>query len=399
MTRRWLVLFALLVPATAQDHSFADLIKRGREAYYAKDLDNALSLFAAARAKDGKRWEGHTWQALTLIHQALGETDRARRVAITYEAEAMTVELVKRSGLMFAHPLRQYILGICASLRDELERPVQILQKAYSAPRSMFVAFESIQLRKNVERAYGRALMDFGKRIIVSGRWHAASPVMARAAQVLPKDDPGWAELERSLAVLDEALNRWQSAIKRLHRCIELSDKPDVKLELTGTIAQIYFKNQRYDEGIKALAEVPKDSKHPEILAARCTALMHPALRGSRKDPRVDKALAFFREAMKTYPEDDIHRLLEDYTQIVLHKVGVREAKAERALLEDNVRRLLIEMKIRPECPSIYFQLYQLYKLLRNQQKEIEFQALHAKAKVESKGKARFNELGRPRCR
>ena len=225
------------------------------------------------------------------------------------------------------------------------------------------------------------------------------APHRATPHVVLPKDDAGWIDM-RSLAVLDEAHNRWESAIQRLHKCIEMSEnRPQMQLEFRGTIAQIYFKNQRYEDGIKILAEVPEDSTNPEIVAARCTARMHAALRGSARDERVDKALVYYRKALETFPKDDRHRLVEQYTQIVLRKVGVREAQQERALLEDAARRMLVEMKVRPECPSIYFQLYKLYKLLGDTKKENEFEALHRKKRAEFEGKARFDTRGRPRCR
>ena len=394
-----LSLCLLLSPTAAQENSFEAAHQSGWKSYYAREFDDALVHFANARALAPNRWEGHAGQALTIIHQALMERDGRRRIALTREAEAMTVELVKKSGLMFQHPLRNYILGLCATARGEVKRAADILQRAHSAPQSMFLAFESIDLRGHVSRAYGRALMDLGKRFIILGQWNTATPILERATRVLPKDDGGWNELMRSMAVLDEAHKRWESAIQRLHKCIEMEKRPQLKLEFRGTIAQIYFKNQRFEDGRKILAEVPEDSTNPEIVAARCTARMHAALRGSARDERIDKALAYYRKALETFPKDDRHRLVEQYTQIVLSKVGVREAQQERALLEDAVRRMLIEMKVRPECPSIYFLLYKLYKLLGNVEKENEFEALHRKKRAEFEGKARFDTRGRPRCR
>ena len=186
-----LSLCLLLSPTAAQGNSFEAARQAGWKSYFARKYDDALAHFARARALAPNRWEGHAGQAFTIIHQALIERDPRRRTALTREAEAMTVELVKKSGLMFQHPLRNHILGVCATLRGEVKRAVDILQKAHSAPQSMFLAFESIDLRGNVSRAYGRALMDLGKRFIILGQWNTATPILERATRVLPKGDVG----------------------------------------------------------------------------------------------------------------------------------------------------------------------------------------------------------------
>ena len=386
--------------AAANPDTFDSFIVKARDAYAEGKFDDAVTYFAKARQVDESRWEGHTGQALALIQRALQEQG-SRRKATTHEAEAMTAQLVKKCGILFQHPLRLYIVGVCASVRGELERAVSNLRKAHAAPETMFKPFKSIELHLNVRRAYGRSLLDYGKRTIVHGKWSAAQPMLDRAQRVLPKDDPRRADLERSLAVLDEAFNRWESAIERLRKCIKIARKDNLELrhEFLGTIALIYFKNERHEDGVKALKDVSKDSKHPRILMARCTAMMLPALRGDRKDPLVDETLAYFRKAMATFPKDELHGLVEDYTKVVLHKVGVREAQKERALLEDNIRRLQIELKLRPECPSTYFLLYQLYKLMGDAKKEVEYEALHKRKRAEFKNKAQFDSRGRPRCR
>ena len=393
------VFLCLLFSRTAaQEETFQAAIDRAQKSFHAGKLDDALTQFARARALNDRRWEGHAGQALTLLQQALKEHG-ARRVALTRAAEAMTTALVKKSGLMFQHPLRNYILGLCASLRGELKRAVDILKKAHSAPAKMFLPFESMQLRRNVSQAYGRALMDFGKQLIIERRLKAAHPLLERAQHVLPKGDTGWAELERSLAVLDAAFNRWQSAIKRLYKCAEMAGEDTaMRLEFYGTIALIYLKNEKHAEGVKVLAGIAEDSKHPRILSARCTALMIPALRAGSNDPRVDKTLAYFRKAMKDCPKAELYGLVEDYTKIVLHKVGIREAKQERGLLEDTVLRMLVEVKRRPECPTLYFLLYRVYRLLGNTSKATEFSALHTRKRAEFKLKAQFDSRGRRRC-
>ena len=102
---------------------------------------------------------------------------------------------------------------------------------------------------------------------------------------------------------------------------------------------------------------------------------------------------------MKTFPKEDVYRLVEDYALIVIHAVRPADAMKEKPLLQGALDLLLREIKIRPECPSLYFQAYKLYKLMRNGEKEAEYEKLHALKKKEYEGKARFDSRGRPRCR
>lgn len=399
------VLLLLAASVLAQDQVppkvYYETIGKGVELYNTGKYDEALTQFARARRLAPFDWQGHAWQAFTLLQQAIQEKAPQRKAALTREAESMTAMLVKQCGMLFQHPLRHYILGLAASVRGEQERALQHLTKAYTAPPSMFQAFNVIQLRNHVARAYSRALTEYAKRFILQGLFEQADPLLQRAERIMPANDKlGQRDLQRSLAVVDEGLSRNESAVKRLRKCIELNDdRPELQVEFIGTIAHIYFKSQRYKEGLAALAEAPADSQHPEILSARCAALLHPALEAAPDSKKVDEAIRFFRDAMAKYPKDEVYRLVEDYATLILHKVGRREAKKERALLEETVKRLLVEVEIRPECPSLYFLLYKLYKLLGDKENEIKFQNLHAQKKKEYEGKARFDHRGRPRCR
>lgn len=397
------VVLGLAVAASAQGAGAA--LRAGIAHYKQGAYEKALTEFARMRQLAPQDWQGHTWQAMTLLQMAIFEKDPARRAALTREAEAMTAALVKQCDLPFQHPLRLYILGLGASIRNEPTNAVNYLTRAHRADDRLFkgYAFEQINLKGMVARAYARALLEFSKRFIQQGKFERADRMLRDADRAMPREKDNVdsvRELERSFAVVDEGLGRFDSAVARLRKCIGMfSDRPELQQEFIGTIAQIYFKAERFDEGVKALAEAKKDSKNPEILAARCTALMIPALRAPRKSEKVTEALAYYRTAMAAYPASDVHRLVEDYCKIVLHKVGPRQAKESKELLEDAVQRMLAQIRLRPECPSFYYLCYKLYKLLGDEKNEVKFQTLAAQKKKEFEGKALFDHRGRPRCK
>ena len=402
--RRVCLVLALAAAAPAQENPYAEAIVEGVQLYYKGKYDDAITKFARARQIAPQEWRGHTWQALTLIQQAMRETDATRRNGLLKEAESMTGPLVKQAGIMFQDPLRHYILGLCASVRGEDGKALDHLDRARKSRPELFKPYngapvDGIELQQNVKRGFARGLMAVGKRLILRGQFEEADPRLQLAFRELPKDDPGLRNLRRHLAVVDEALGRWEAAIEHLEACILLNkDDAELQLEFMGTIAQIYFKNQKLDKGLAVLAKVPEDSTHPEILAARCSALMIPALRDPEGEA-MDAAIAYYKKAMAAYPKQDVYRLVEEFAELVLEKVRPQEADQHRALLDETLQIILREMKLRPECASLYFRAYRLHKLLGNKDEEVRYQGLHEQKKKEFEGKARFDERGRPRCR
>jgi len=404
-----LVLLLGCTVAAAQE-SYVDALNAGMRLYRkgTKDTskyEDAITQFARARQLNPRDWRGHAWQAMTLLQLAILETRSfERRVALTREAESMTAMLVKEAKLPFQHPLRLHIMGLAASIRDERERAVNFLGRAARNSPELFEGFEigGTPLRMLVNKAYARALHDLAKRYILRGKFEQTDPMLAEAARIMPKEDiDGRRDLERSRAVVDEGMVRLESAIKRLRKCIAMyrKDRPDLVEEFLGTIALIYFKWEKYEEGVKVLKEVPADSKHPDILFARCTGHLHPALRSSPRDKKVTQAIEYYRKAMAVYPPEDMHRIVEDYARLVLHMVGPREAKQQEVLLQDTLKRLLKEIERRPECPAFYFLAYRLYKLMGDAKNEIKYQDLHTAKKKEFLGKEVFDHRGRPRCK
>ena len=409
MTRRLAVLLLFCAAAPAQE-SYADALNAGIRLYEAgtgdpSKYEQAITRFAQARRLNPGDWRGHAWQAMTLLQLAVLEKESFdRRVALTREAESMTAMLVQQAKLPFQHPLRLYILGLGASLRGERERAVNYLGRGARNNPQLLEGFDlgGVELKELLNRAYARALHDLAKRYILKGKFEQSDPILVEAAKMMPAgDNVGRRDLERSRAVVDEGMGRLESAVKRLYKCIELykRDRPDLQEEFLGTIALIYFKWEKYERGLEVLAEVPEGSTHPDILYARCTAHLHPALRAKPNDEKVAAAITYYQKAMEIYPQTDVHRLVEDYARLVLHKVGPREAKQEKPLLEDALRRLLREIERRPECPAFYFLAYRAYKLLGDARNEIKYQDLHTRKKKEFLGKAVFDHRGRPRCK
>ena len=93
------------------------------------------------------------------------------------------------------------------------------------------------------------------------------------------------------------------------------------------------------------------------------------------------------------------HALQHAMLELILEKVGPRDADKERALLDSAVRLAKIEIDRRPECPSLYFFLHRIYKLLGKENLAIHYQDLHARKKDEYDRKEHCDELGRPLCR
>ena len=115
--------------------------------------------------------------------------------------------------------------------------------------------------------------------------------------------------------------------------------------------------------------------------------------------PPMDEALRYYRDVMKTYPDEDVYYLVEQWGDMVLEKVGPAQAAAQRELLLETVAMLEREVKRRPECPSLYFKLHRLHKLLGNEEEAKRFADLHTVKKKDWTNKIKFNAQGKPRCR
>ena len=401
MMRPAAVLLLLSHFATAQADAYADAIQAGRKAFEASRYEDAQTHFNRARLLAPDDWRGHAYLGFTLIEQALNSKDRQRRAALLQEADKVTGVLIKRRIILLQDPLYKFLQGMIQTIAGDHGKAFRFLDEAYKTPKRRFEPYAEVELRRNVERAFAKASLQMATHAMMVGAFAQADVWLDEAAKVLPESDPNRAPLERQMAAVAEHLGNQEAAIQHLRACIRLSkDRPEVKEELTGNIAMIYFVGEQFDRGRATLNELPPDTKHPEVVAAR--AMMH--YKRAIKEPdgeTMDAALAFYRNAMQEFPPDDRQRLVTPFAELVLERVGPRNAKQERELLLSAVKLLLTEIDLHPECPSIYFHLYRIHRLLGEQSKEIYYQEMHKRKKDEWKLKHKelYDARGRPRCR
>ena len=307
--------------------------------------------------------------------------------------------LVKNKIVLFQDPLYKVMRGLHFDLIEDGTRAREYLRQAYRAPHAKFRRYAEIDLRGSVERAFATVTVALATRFIMIGGFEKADVMLDEVAGLLPDDDPGRVAFERQSAAVSEHLARHEKAIGHLRRCIALSgNDPKVVQELTGAIAMIHFKVEDFEKGAKVLAELPPDCKHPDVIVARATSLYKQAIRAPDSKTMVD-ALRFHRRAIEDFAADDRHRLVVPYVELILEKVGPRDVEKERALLDSAVKLAKIELDRRPECPSLYFFLYRIYKLVGKENLAIHYRELHAQKKEEYTKKEHYDDLGRPRCR
>jgi len=397
-------LLAIVPALRAQENAYLAAVDEGRKLYFERKYEAALGHFVKARQIYARDWRGHTWQAFTLLQMSIEEPDPRRRAGLIDEAEAMTgAPLLKQAGLLWQDPLRYYLLGMIAALRGDHARAFDALTKARTARPDLFAPYAAeLDLKQIVDTAYARTCMDIGKSLIVEGKWPEADEILQQAFRIFVEykrmDDAAMKELRRHLAVVDESLGRFDRAIEHLTICIGLNaDNPELQTEFKATIAMIYLANERLEEGIAALDRLPADCIHPEYIAARAKAYHKIAEDGLDPD-KVAVALDYYRKAMALYPKEDVYRLVIDYVKLLKETVSATDRDAKRPQIEEALRMLDREKDIRPECPDIYWWIFQLQQLMGDEEKALAAQRLYERKKEEYKNAARFDARGRPRC-
>jgi tetratricopeptide (TPR) repeat protein len=396
---RTAALLLLAAFAAAQARPDDAEIAAGRKAFEAGNYDEAVACFARARALAPDDWRGHAYQSLTLIQQAQGDTSRRRREVLLREAELIAGELVKRDLVDFHDPLYRLIKGLVYSLEGDHGKAYTVLGEALRAPREKFAPYDEIELHKMVQRAFAVSAIRVALHLITQGKFQQAEIELENASRGLPEDDPERRMLERLFAAVSENVNKLDKAIAHLRTCIELSKADPVAVEeLTGTIALIYLNHEEIEKGREVLAEAPKESRQVDVVVARCTLACKDALR--ERGTRLDEAMAYVREAMRSCPPENVYRLVVIYRDLLLTKVGIREAQTPegQALLKEAIPILEREIDRRPECPQLYFALYRIHKLLGNAEQERRYQDLHDRKKKDFEHLEKYDQHGWPRC-
>ncbi|MDH3592521.1 MAG: tetratricopeptide repeat protein, partial [Planctomycetota bacterium] len=320
--------------AAAEGDAYLGEVQAGVRAFEAGTLDQAVTHFARARQMNAKDWRGHAWHSMTVLRQATGTRNRTRRLALAGEAKQLAAQLIKSAGLKFNDPLYNYLTGLADSLHGRTSQALTSLSRAYGASLPRYSPYREIGLRDLVSRAFAHATIDGAVGLLFRGEFERAEPMLQVAAKALPQNDGGWILLHRNFAVVDESLGRYEAAIDRLEKCLKMEPPPALREELQASIAVIYAKNKQLKEAAKALAAIPKESRHIDVIAARATVKKLAALR----DPRgaaMEDALVFFRGEMKTYPEKELYRLVEDFAELVLARVERPQLEKERPLVDE----------------------------------------------------------------
>jgi Flp pilus assembly protein TadD len=389
----------LLAAAALASPTVPELVAEGRKLCEAGRYDEAEARFSEVALAEPANWRGHFWLSVCALQKSIREEDPRVRGEFLATAEAHAWRLCKEPGMFLTHPMPKYLLGIAASLRGDRVVAYEALDSAVRARLDLFRACEEVSLRTSVERAYARSAIDMGKQMLLVGNIDKAHFYLVQGSTYLPKEDgEAQADLDRHLAAAQEALSRFDEAVASLRRAIGYAkDDPDTRYELLASIAMIHLRNEKLEEGLKVLGEMPADCAHVDVLAARCFALRVEALREPEGEPMA-RALAGYLDAMGKVAKDERYRFVVAYGELLLGRIGAVAKESDKPELEAEIARLLEEAKIRPECPPIYWLLKQIYRLLGDGEKELYYQRLHEEKRKEIENKERYDQHGRPRC-
>jgi len=393
-----LSLLLAAAPALAQGDAFERELEGGVRMFEQGNYDDAATYFARARLIAPRSWRGHAYHSMTLIQAASKSIGPARRKALLEEAARVAASLVKQAGIRFTDPLFLFIQGVIQSQRGDDVKAYQTLDRAIKAPAEAVKRYDEVNLKGNLEIAFAKASVTMAKRLVVTGNFPGADRMMARAAPLLPESHADRVGFEHLHATICEQLGRVDEAIRHFRRVRELAKDEDTQLMATATVAMILVQHERLDEAREELARLPEESRQNDVVEARCMLRYSVALRNP-DGPAMDEALAFYRENLEKHPEKNSYLLVRQFTDLVLARVGPAQAEKERPLLLEAARLARRQTELRPECPSAYFALYRIYRLLKDEEKEIRYQNRHARVKREWDRKLQFDESGRPRCR
>jgi tetratricopeptide (TPR) repeat protein len=398
--RKAAALLLAALPALGQGDPYEAEIEAGRVLFAQQRYGEAAARFARAEAIRPREWRAYAFRAMTLLQQADAEKQPERRKDVLREAERAAARLVKDAGVRMTDPLVLFLAGTAQSIEGGKEVPAyENLKRALAAPPEATLPYEEIRLRENIEHAFAKASEIMATRLITIGEFVHADRILEAADRFLPETDPQREQFEYQYAVVSEHLGRLERAVEHLRKAARLAEgDPEAHQMYMATVAMVLLQHARVEEGRAVLAELPADSRHPDVLGARCTLLYKEALRRP-EGPEMGRALEAYRDALRTYPEDEAYLLVRQFADLVLEKVGPTEAGRERPLLEEAVRLAERQTALRPECPSLYYALFRLHKLLGDAAKEIHYQDLHERRKKEWTGREQYDERGRARCR
>lgn len=390
------LLLVVALGAAQENNPYLREIAAGIEKLRAEDTDQAMKHFAQAQRIAPQDWRGYAWQCIAHFVRADTEPDAKRRAAIAEEANAVAAEMTRRAGVRFTDPLYLYLRGVVLGLQEQIPQAYGRLKKAREASAHRFEPYAEFALRTKLENAFAQQALNLAGIDLRYRQHEAADKHLAEAEEGL-SGTPVEVRYLRLRAVVCEHLQRAEEAIRHLRRVIALANDPRITSELTGNIAMIHFQGNRTKEGLEALAELDPNDEHPEVVAARCMHRYKQALDAPDSE-KMKEALDYYRSMLAKERPTVSFRLAEQFSEMVLEKVGPQDAAREKPLLEEAVRIAQKEQARRPECPSLYYLLSRLHRLLGDAKLELHYQRLHELKKKEFDSHPPYDENGRPRC-
>ena len=393
------ILGGLVVVATlaaGQQTEFRKEFLEGLTLYQKGDIRKALDHFDIAARLMPRNWRPHFYRAVCLATLASKELDPTVRQSLFEHAEDARQTVIKAIGNRFRDPLGLYLGGLIDTMSGRRIPAYEKLTKAMRLPRLAYKPYKNIQLTKHVAEAFGIAAMKMAESYIFLGDFDQADKTLREADANVPAGHQDRADLEQNLAVVDEAQGRFESAVKHLRICQKL--RPERKEEFAAVIATIYLHIEQPAKAKEVMAEIPADSKNPDVLALRARYLYDLAM-NEPEEPIMDEAVAHYRKVLKDYPPALAYGLVIELGELMEEKIRPADAAKYKALIQEQIDRLKRELANRPECPKTYWQLHKFYKLQKETTLQARFEMLHARKKKEFEGRARFDRFGRPRCR
>ncbi len=396
-----LVLFA--GTAAAQANVYTEGMQRGGKLYAEGKYGEARKAYLTASKAAPADWRPRFFNVVCLLQLAVQEGPGQRRTGFLEQARRQTDLLVSETDVKdYTDPLPLYLYGLGLFYLDRYKEAIDKLESSLNSPPDRLARYAVIDLRSHLYRALGRAYHSRALTWLNAGKYEDASTFLTQAERYLPKDSHAFVDLQRNMAFVDTTLTRYDSAVKRFRKCMELN--PKGRARYLGMIANIHVALSELDEAEKVLAEVPPDATDQEVVAVRCFLAKARATQAGPGTKQMTYALDLFQRVIPGYPKKDRYRLIKEYGYLVVTGGAIDPGDvtvADRKLLLDLEKLLKAEIEERPECEFLYYLLESIYQILGMGEEQHRYETLFKRKKAEFDSlaaKERFDADGRARC-
>ncbi|MCZ6572462.1 MAG: tetratricopeptide repeat protein [Planctomycetota bacterium] len=388
--------------AAAQANLYAEGMQRGGKLYAEGKYGKARKAYLTASKAAPADWRPRFFNVVCLLQLAVLEDQGQRRTGFLEQARRQTDLLVSETDVKdYTDPLPLYLYGLGLFYLDRYKEAIDKLESSLNSQPDRLARYAVIDLRSHLYRALGRTYHSRALTWLNAGKYEDASTFLTQAERYLPKDSHAFVDLQRNMAFVDTTLTRYDSAVKRFRKCIELN--PKGRARYLGMIANIHVALSELDEAEKVLAEVPPDATDREVVAVRCFLATARATQAGPGTERMTYALDLYKRVIPGYPKKDRYRLIKEYGYLVVNEAidAGDVTEADRKLLLGLEKMLKVEVEERPECAFLYFTLARAYALLGRGEEQHRYEQLGARKKAEFNTlnpKERFDAEGRARC-